>query len=379
MMKATATRPLRVLICDDSAVVRASVRKMLEADEGIKVVATAGDPYEARDQILATKPDVLTLDLEMPRMDGLSFLKIIMREHPMPVIIISSLSQSGSQIALEALQLGAVEVIGKPKGSYALGHIGPQLVEKVKAAAEAGRRGVAGMERASLSRRASQQIMAATRGPAPDLARAARTAMAGQVARVRTRSYPADGLLLLGASTGGTEALKAVLTRLPADMPPIAVVQHIPPYFSRAFADRLNTQCALSVKEAVDGDVVTSGQVLVAPGDQHMVLERAAGGYRARLNDGAPVWHQRPAVDLLFTSAVRLAPRTTVAAVLTGMGRDGAEGLLALRKAGARTFAQDEASSVVWGMPKAAWEIGGASHLVSLDAMADTLVGAWSS
>jgi len=372
---------IKVLVCDDSAVVRASVRKMLEKDPQIKVVATAGDPFEARDAILASKPDVVTLDLEMPRMDGLSFLKIIMREHPMPVIIISSLSQKGSQIALEALQLGALDVMGKPRGSYALGHIGPQLIEKVKAAAMTGKRGRASLQMATQTRMVSQKLHAVAAGqggaPGEPQALAAQTSMGGRLARpLAGRHWHPQSLIVLGASTGGTEALKDVITRLPGEMPPIAIVQHIPPYFSKAFADRLNHLSRLEVKEAEDGERVTPGKVVVAPGDKHMTLTRDHMGYRVRLDQGAPVWHQRPAVDNLFQSVVRLNPKQTVAGILTGMGRDGADGMLALRQAGARTFAQDEASSVVWGMPKAAWEIGAAESLSPLHQFPEALLGA---
>lgn len=342
-------RKTKVLVVDDSAVVRHMVSRMLSHDPEIEVVATASDPYAARDKIVEHKPDVLTLDIEMPRMDGLTFLKILMEKHPLPVIVMSSLTQQGSHQALEALQLGAFDVLAKPNNSNSVGDVGQELIAKIKAAAHAGTR-----PRRTFATRQST--------PKPT----ARPAAAD------VRFNPRQ-LVLLGASTGGTEALKDVLTALPPQMPGIVVVQHIPAYFSLAFANRLNSICALEVKEAEDGDAVGPGRVLIAPGDYHMIVNWTGSGYRVALKQGPKVWHQRPAVDVLFKSAVSCVGKHGVAGVLTGMGKDGAEGLLALRGAGARTFSQDEETSVVYGMPKAAYELGGSQSVYPLQDIAGHL------
>ncbi|PAW67725.1 MAG: chemotaxis response regulator protein-glutamate methylesterase [Opitutia bacterium Tous-C1TDCM] len=344
-------RPIRVLIVDDSAVVRKLVSDALKGDPEIEVVGTAVDPYAAKDKIQALNPDVLTLDLEMPRMDGLTFLKILMAQRPLPVIIMSSLTQRGSDYALEALRLGAFDVLAKPGGPYSFGDLGPQLIARIKASAGAR------MTRGAAASAAPARPVA----PRP----------AERPAPVRRGGSPRD-LILLGASTGGTEALREVLTHLPGNLPPIAIVQHIPPVFSRTFADRLNELCQFEVREAVDGDRLQPGLALVAPGNFHLMVQWQADHYRVRVTTGPAVWHQRPAVDLLFKSAAdpAIAPHV-IAGVLTGMGRDGAEGLLRLRERGAATFSQDEASSVVYGMPKVAWECGASQRQLRLDLVAD--------
>ncbi len=346
----SAEKPIRVLVIDDSAVVRRLVSEALSADPAIQVVGTASDPFVAKERIKELSPDVLTLDLEMPRMDGLTFLGILMRERPIPTVVMSSLTQENSRFALEALRLGAVEVLAKPGGSYSFGDLGPRLLLAVKAAARA------------RPRRAAPSTQASATQPPP----------------VRLAAPPPGGdprrLILLGASTGGTEALREVLTRLPAGLPPIAIVQHIPAHFSRAFADRLAGLCAFHVSEAQDGELLRPGAALVAPGNFHLLLRWTGGGYRAELSSGPQVWHQRPAVDVLFKSVPEASARHVVAGVLTGMGKDGAEGLLRLRKAGASTFAQDEATSVVYGMPREAWENGGAARQLPLDAIAEHIV-----
>ena len=336
---------IRVLVVDDSAVVRKLVTDALKADPEIEVVGTAVDPYDARDKIQQLNPDVLTLDLEMPRMDGLTFLKIVMEQRPLPVIIMSSLTQRGSDYAYEALRLGAFDVLAKPGGPYSFGDLGPQLIARLKATAGA-------------------RLRHAAATATPKTAGAARPAVA-------SRGSPRD-LILLGASTGGTEALREVLTHLPGNLPGIAVVQHIPPVFSKTFADRLNQLCAFEVREAVDGDRIKPGVALVAPGNFHLLVLWQHDHYRVRVTGGPAVWHQRPAVDLLFKSAAEpgIAPHV-LAGVFTGMGRDGAEGLLRLRERGATTFAQDEATSVVYGMPRAAWENGAAQRQLPLDRAAD--------
>ncbi len=357
------SRRIRVLIVDDSAVVRKLVTDALRVDPEIEVVGTATDPYVARDKIKQLNPDVLTLDLEMPRMDGLTFLRILMEQHPMPVVIMSSLSQRGSDYALEALRLGACDVLGKPAGSYSFGDLGPQLIRCLKAAAGAKLQKVGRvLPNAPIGAAAAPQARRAKDNP-PYPSAAGVTAVSNRQ------------LILLGASTGGTEALREVLTHLPAGLPPIAIVQHIPPVFSKAFADRLSTQCAFEVREAVDGEALTPGLALVAPGNFHLMLQWRGDHYCARVTGGPQVWHQRPAVDLLFKSAADCgAAPHAIAGVLTGMGKDGAEGLLRLRELGATTFAQDEASCVVYGMPRAAWENGGAQRQIPLDRIADFIV-----
>lgn len=367
---------IRVLIVDDSAFVRKLVTEALAHDPAIEVVGTAVDPIFARAKIAQLKPDVITLDIEMPRMDGLTFLREIMETRPMPVIIMSSLSKAGSDQALEALRLGAVDVLGKPGGSYSFGDLGPQLCEKIKAAAVA-----------RVRPRGAPPAFAPP-APKPRPPGAIANTGAVRVAPAPLEREPAQRIastaahsrhnprrvILLGASTGGTEALRVVLTQLPAGLPGIAVVQHIPPVFSKAFAERLNNLCAFEVREAVDGERLSPGLALVAPGNHHLLLQWAGDGYRVRLSEGPPVWHQRPAVDILFKSAVEAAGANAIAGVFTGMGKDGAEGLLQLREKGALTFSQDEASSVVYGMPKVAWEMGGSRKQVALADAARHLV-----
>ncbi len=342
--------PIRVLVIDDSAVVRKLVTDALRNDSAIEVVGTALDPYIARDKIKELNPDVLTLDLEMPRMDGLTFLRLLMEQHPLPVVILSSLSQRGSEYALEALRLGACDVLAKPAGSYSFGDLGPKLAACIKAAASAR------LNRPRLAPAASP----VTPPPRPAL---------------RQGVILSRQVILLGASTGGTEALREVLTGLPAGLPGIAIVQHIPPVFSKAFAERLNSLCAFEVREAVDGDRLTPGLALVAPGNFHLMLQWSVDHYRVRVGTGPQVWHQRPAVDILFKSAADCgAAPHAIAGILTGMGKDGAEGLLRLRQLGATTFAQDEASSVVYGMPRAAWENGAAQKQLPLGKIANFIV-----
>ncbi|MBC7367654.1 MAG: chemotaxis response regulator protein-glutamate methylesterase [Undibacterium sp.] len=367
-------RPIRVLIVDDSAVVRKLVTDALSHDPEIEVVGTAMDPYVARDKIKELNPDVLTLDLEMPRMDGLTFLKIVMAQRPLPVIIMSSLTQHGSAHALEALRLGAFDVLAKPHGSYSFGDLSPQLIARIKATAGAKLRASRPeVPEKRVIRPAAPPVLTGPANAKP----LSRLAAARLAAGGGTRAYGHNPrrVILLGASTGGTEALREVLTQLPAGLPGIAVVQHIPPVFSKAFADRLNTQCNFEVREAVDGERLTPGLALIAPGNFHMLLQWCVDHYTVRVTDGPQVWHQRPAVDLLFKSAVNCgAAPYAIAGVLTGMGKDGAEGLLHLREKGATTFAQDEASCVVYGMPRAAWENGGAQRQLSLDHVAEAIV-----
>jgi len=345
------------LIVDDSALVRRALTENLSRCPDIEVVGTAVDPYVARDKILLLNPDVLTLDIEMPRMDGLTFLKRLMQHRPMPVIILSSLTGAGSAKALEALQAGAVEVLEKASGAQSAMQDHARFVEVIKAAARARVRPLSAESTSS-------------RPPPP----AAAPGRASVIRAVGGRRYDPRKIVLMGASTGGTEALRAVLTRLSADLPGICIVQHIPALFSLAFAQRLNELCALEVREARNGDLVQPGLVLIAPGGFHVVLDWRSRGYEVRLNEGPPIHYQRPAVDVLFGSAVKTgAAPHALAILLTGMGTDGATSLLELRNAGARTVCQDEASCVVFGMPREAIRLGAAQQVLPLDLIASSV------
>ncbi|HSW47301.1 MAG TPA: chemotaxis response regulator protein-glutamate methylesterase [Phycisphaerae bacterium] len=337
---------IRVLIVDDSAVVRKILSEQLQRVPDIKVVGTAPDPYVARDKIVQLQPDVVTLDVEMPRMDGLTFLTRLMKYKPLPVIVVSSLTTAGSEAALKALELGAVEVISKPAGSYSLGELGMQLVERIRAAAHA-----------------------RLRVPSPE--RAAPPPSDEMLSGIRAT----DKLIAIGASTGGTEAIREVLQLLPVTTPATLIVQHMPEKFTAAFAQRLNDLCAMEVREARGGEVLRPGLALVAPGNYHLLLTRNGAQYIAQVKDGPRVHHQRPAVDVLFSSVARYAGINAVGAILTGMGADGARGLLAMREAGARTIAQDEASCIVYGMPKEAPKLGAAEIIVPLDRVANAIIG----
>jgi two-component system, chemotaxis family, protein-glutamate methylesterase/glutaminase len=329
---------IKVLIVDDSAIVRKIFNEELSKETDIEVIGTAPDPYVARDKILQNKPDVVTLDIEMPRMDGLTFLKKLMKHFPLPVIIVSSLTPKGSTLALEAMEAGAVDVIAKPGGSYSVGEMGAQLAEKIRAAARA------------------KPLKKETRSGAVPTATIASRALAETTNKV----------VAIGASTGGTEALKEVLTRMPPNSPGIVVVQHMPANFTRAFADRLNNLCKITVREAKDNDSVVPGTCLIAPGNYHMLLKRSGARYYVQVKTGPMVHHQRPAVDVLFKSCAQYAGGNAVAVVLTGMGADGADGIKMMKEAGARTIAQDEATSVVYGMPKEAAKTGAVDRIVSL-------------
>ena len=341
-------RKIKVLVVDDSSVVRKMICDALANDPAIHVVGTAPDPYVARDQILALNPDVLTLDIEMPRMDGLTFLKILQQHKPIPVIIISSLTQAGSKAAIEALALGAMEVLAKPTSPHSIGQLGGLLAASIK--------GVAG---ATVRLRPAALPAAVQRIQAPT-----------------GRLWQPRQLITIGASTGGVEALTEVLTQLPGDLPGIAIVQHIPAYFSKVLAERLSAQCAFAVREAVEGELLTPGLALIAPGDHHLRLNWAGAGYRVSLNQTPPVHHCRPAVDVLFRSAAECPGARIVSVLLTGMGCDGALGMKCQRAAGAKTIAQDQATSVVFGMPRAAVELGVVDQVLPLPKIAAAIVAA---
>jgi two-component system chemotaxis response regulator CheB len=340
-------RKTRVLIVDDSAIVRKLLADTLAAEPDLEVVGTAPDPFVARDKILSLRPDVLTLDIEMPRMDGLTFLKKLMRFHPLPVVIISSLAQASSQAAIEALQAGAVEVLAKPGGPYSVGEMRQDLPQKIRAAAQA-------------------RLAHAVREPVAPAAKLSSPS--------GFRATSSSTVIAIGASTGGTEAIRCVLAEMPENCPGIVVVQHIPAVFSAAFANRLNEVCRIRVKEAEHGDPVLAGQALVAPGNFHMTLEKRGAEYRVSVHSGERVCYQRPSVDVLFDSVAKAAGRDAIGALLTGMGADGARGILKMKQAGARTIAQDEASCVVFGMPREAIELGAIDRVLPLRRIASELM-----
>ena len=360
-------RKLRVLVVDDSALVRKTITDCLNLDPAIEVVGSACDPYVAREKIMRLAPDVITLDLEMPRMDGLTFLRILMQHHPMPVVVVSSLAQAGSQVALDALEAGAVDVLAKPNGTMSVGALAGQLAHHVKAAAASVRfRGM--MARADRSATGSATAVIK---PAVANEPAAGPKPPPYVGRVDNRQ-----LIVIGASTGGVEALRTVLPNLPDGLPPIAVVQHISPYFSKAVAGRLDSLCSMRVVEAEDGMILERGTCVIAPGDYHLALTWQGEGYKTRLMQTPPVHHCRPSVDVLFRSVAETGGKYVTAALLTGMGSDGAMGMEAIRKAGGRTIAEHEKTCVVYGMPRAAIELGVVDLVLPLPQIAGAIVDA---
>lgn len=335
--------PIKVLIVDDSAIVRKIFAQELSKHQDIVVVGTAPDPYVARDKIVQLQPDVLTLDIEMPRMDGLSFLRKLMKYHPLPTIIVSSLTQKNSEMALEAMEYGAVEVLAKPGGSYSVGDMSVQLVEKIRAAAQV-------------------QLQPGQKPQRePD-----RNAVKRSTVLNKSLTQTTHKIIAIGASTGGTEALKTVLAQIPPNSPGIVIVQHMPPRFTTAFANRLNGLCSIEVREARNGDTLLPGLALIAPGNYHMLVKRSGARYYVEVKSGPLVCHQRPSVDVLFHSVAQYVAANAVGVILTGMGADGAKGMLEMRQAGARNIAQDEASCVVFGMPKEAIRLGGVEKVVPL-------------
>lgn len=343
--------PRRVLIVDDSALVRTVLTSILGRHPDLQVVGTARDPYDAREKIKALQPDVLTLDVEMPRMDGLTFLGKLMRAHPMPVVMLSSLTDRGTATALDALALGAVDVIGKPALDQAAGleAMGSEIADLVHAA--------------SLARMARP-------APPPD-------PPPGPLAPLADRVRSGRALIALGSSTGGTEALRQTFEALPGDLPPIAAVQHMLPGFMGAFAERLDRTCQARVKVAEDGETLRPGTVYLAPSERHLLVERHGGGLRAVHLEGERVSHHLPSVDVLFQSVAEACGPHALGAILTGMGDDGARGLLQMRQKGARTLGQDEATSVVYGMPRSAWMRGAVESQFALGAL-PRLLAEWS-
>lgn len=377
----------RVLVVDDSAVVRQSLSAILEADPEIEVMGTAADPIIAVKKIQVEVPDVITLDIEMPRMDGLTFLRKIMAQRPIPVVVISSLTTRGTEAAMKALEYGASEVIGKPSMNpdvfFQESHI--MLCDAVKAAAQSKIRRVTADD---IKERASQTFPAPLSIPTPKPA-PTRTSIPSGLTVVQPKytadailekSNPADvvipteKIIVIGSSTGGTEAIRTLLRSMPADMPGIAIVQHMPEGFTRSFSNGLDQISRLSVKEAENGDKLYRGRVLIAPGNKHMLLKRIGKEYFVEVKEGPLVNRHRPSVDVLFRSAARYAGSNAIGVILTGMGNDGAKGMKEMHDAGAHTIAQDEQSCVVYGMPKEAVKNGGVDDVVALDRIDDHLV-----
>lgn len=348
--------PCKVLIVDDSALVRNLLTTLIDAQPDMMVVGTASDPYVARERIKALNPDVLTLDVEMPRMDGLSFLEKLMRLRPMPVVMVSSLTERSSETTLRALELGAVDYVTKPRIDIMNGihENGQEIVEKIRAAS--------GARLKSLIRK-------------PALLRVEKKLTADVVLpSINNRLQTTEKVVVVGASTGGTEAIKDLLVAMPADAPGILITQHMPAAFTSAFARRLDSVCCIAVKEALDGERVLPGHAYIAPGDRHLLLDRSGANYVTRIMDGPAVSRHRPSVDVLFRSAANCAGKNAIGVILTGMGDDGANGMLEMKQAGAYTLAQDEDSCVVFGMPKEAIARGGVDEIVALSAMTSRVV-----
>jgi len=359
-------KKVHVLIVDDSAVVRQILREILSSDDGIEVVGTAADPYVAREKIKKLCPDVITLDVEMPKMDGISFLRNLMRLRPMPVIMVSSLTEEGADIALEALGLGAVDYVSKPKEDIAenLAEYSQEIIDKVKAAASARIVSSAHDEASVDSHDSIKQ--------AAEPSHSTKTALK-KSPRSKTRTKTNEKIIAIGASTGGTEAIKEILINMKADSPAMIITQHIPSAFSAAFARRMNTVSSMLVGEARHGEEIKHGHVYIAPGDQHLVLTKKAGKYYCVLDDGDPVNRHKPSVDVLFRSVAQNAGSNAIGIILTGMGADGARGLGEMRETGAITMAQDEQSSVVWGMPGNAVKLNAVDHVMPVKNMASKL------
>jgi len=343
-------KKIRVLVIDDSALIRQILTKGLSMDPEIEVVGSAVDPYIARDKIVQLRPDVLTLDVEMPRMDGVEFLRKLMPQYPIPVVMVSSLTQRGKQITIEALEAGAVDFVSKPTSNVAQGmnNMLSELRKKVKTAAGAN---------------VSQWKNKAPAQPG------AQTSMSS-----RALAESTDKVIAIGASTGGTEALKKVVCKFPATAPGVVIVQHMPPGFTKMFAERLNQLCAMEVKEAETGDRVRSGRILIAPGAKQLEVTRSGGMYQVRCEPGEKVSGHCPSVDVMMQSVAKNVGSNAIGVMLTGMGSDGSDGMLAMKNAGARNIAQDEASCVVFGMPKVAYEKGGAEKLVPLENIAAKVI-----
>ncbi len=332
---------INVLIVDDSAVVRQTLSTVVNQEIDINVIGTASDPYIARDKILKLKPDVVILDVEMPRMDGITFLKKLMHHYPLPIIILSSLTPKNSPLAIEALSVGAIEVMSKPSVAYNVDDMSGDLIKNIRIASQAK---VKKNIKIEPQKRASALLETTNK------------------------------IIAIGSSTGGTKALEKVLIEMPANAPGIVVVQHMPAHFTKLFAERLNSLCAGNVKEAENGDMVTPGRILIAPGNYHMIFRRSGANYNVQIKDGPLVGHHKPAVNILFKSVAKYAGSNAIGVILTGMGRDGADGMLEMKNAGASTIAQNEESCVVFGMPKEAIALNCVDNIVHLDNITKTIL-----
>jgi two-component system, chemotaxis family, protein-glutamate methylesterase/glutaminase len=342
----------KVLVVDDSALVRKVLGEEISKFPEFSVVGSAIDPYDAREKILQLNPDILTLDLEMPRMDGLSFLSKLMKFHPLPVVVVSSQAQEGSKAALSALELGAVGIVPKPGSQFTVPDVAHNLIHALRAAASVT------MEKLQY------------RPSVPD---------SGTAAHSMSLLKTTHKIIAVGASTGGTQAIEAVVRQMPADTPGMVIVQHMPQAFTGAFAERLNKSCAMQVREARDLDDVTTGTALIAPGDKHMIIVKNGSRFQVRIKDGPRVHFQRPSVDVLFQSVAANSGPNSIGIILTGMGSDGARGLASMRSSGAYTIAQDEKSSVIFGMPKEAIELGGVDDVLPLSQIAEAVIAKVSS
>ena len=354
-----ANKKITVLVVDDSALVRQMLTAILNDAPDIQVVGVAHDPFDAREKIKQLNPDVLTLDVEMPKMDGITFLSNLMRLRPMPVVMVSSLTEKGADITLNALELGAIDFVAKPKLDVAHGleEYADEIRDKVRSAAR--------VPKGVLERRQSAQTKVA-----PKLSAEAVLGAKGPGKHFKTT----DKLIAIGASTGGTEAIKEVLMALPPSAPGVVITQHIPEAFSGPFANRMNNSCALTVSEAADGQQILPGHVYIAPGNRHLLVERNGARFICRLSDGPPVNRHKPSVDVLFRSVAQNIGPNAYGAILTGMGDDGAKGMKEMQEAGAPTIAQDESTSVVWGMPGEAVRLGGVGEILPLDKIAGRLM-----
>ena len=343
---------IKVLLVDDSALIRQVLREILESDPGIEVMAAAADPYIAAEKMQHQVPDVIITDVEMPRMDGLTFLRKIMTQHPLPVIVCSSLTEEGAETTLRAMEYGALEIIQKPKlgTKKFLEESRVRICDAVKAASQATPKPIKALRQVRIERKLSADAVL-------------------EAGRKRPSFQTTDKIVAVGASTGGTEALLVLLQSMPLDAPGIAVVQHMPEKFTEAFARRLDQICRISVKEARDNDTILRGQALIAPGNRHMLIKRSGARYYVQIKDGPLVCRHRPSVDVLFRSAARYAGKNTVGVIMTGMGDDGAKGMLEMKQTEAVTIAQDEASCVVFGMPQEAIKLGGVDKVLPLQAI----------
>lgn len=360
---------VRVLIVDDSSIIRQTLQTRLKEFSGIEVVGTAADPYAARDKLVRLKPDAMTLDVEMPRMDGITFLRKVMKFFPLPVIMLSSVTAKGSAHALEALEIGAFDVLCKPGSGMKMDEVIPILARQLLATENSRFRLMLDRQRQAEESAQSSSISATPSASAKSLHTGS-----VQQASLGGGSWHPNSIIALGASTGGTKALEEVLIRLPAHCPPIVFCQHMPAGFTAPFAQRLNSICQVEVKEGASGEALQPGTAYLAPGDQHMEIHRSGGVFRIQLNQGERIHYQRPAVEPLFQSLAEINPKHTVAAILTGMGADGARGLLDLKMAGAYTIAQNEETSVVWGMPGAAVRLNAACKILPLHQIAQGLL-----